>query len=294
MSAPTHETQLASPGPIANVEMAAAWDGPEGEHWTEHAARYEATGEGFRRTLLNAIPAVSRQTILDIGCGTGQSTRDAARVASAGEVVGTDLSSRMLGYARRVAVEEGLTNARFEQADAQVHPFPTATFDLAISSFGSMFFADPQAAFTNIGRALRPGGRVALLAWRDLLSNEWVAAIRDALSLGRDLPLPPAGAPGPFAFSEQDHVARILDGAGFGAVTFTEVTEPIRLGDDTDDAYAFVSTFGITRGLTHDLDDEQKRQALDALRSTLAAHETPSGVLFGGSAWLIEARWGLT
>jgi SAM-dependent methyltransferase len=275
---------------IANVEMAAAWDGAEGDHWAAHADRYEATAPGYWRALLAAVPIDRDAAILDIGCGTGRSTRDLARVASSGSVVGVDLSGKMLEHARAAASAEGLSKVRFEQADAQVHPFPPGAFDLTVSAFGAMFFADPVAAFDNIGGALRPGGALALLAWRGLEHNEWVAAIREALSLGRALPTPPVGAPGPFGLADRSFTQRVLTDAGFVDVDFDEVTEAIRLGDDADDAFSFVVAFGITRGLTQDLDSARKAAALNALHATLVEHETDDGVLFGGSAWLVRAR----
>lgn len=275
---------------IANVEMAAAWDGAEGQHWAAHADRYEATAAGYWQSLLAAVPIARDATILDIGCGTGRSTRDLARIAPSGSVVGVDLSAKMLEHARAKASAQGLSNVRFEQADAQVHPFSDDTFDLAVSVFGAMFFTDPVAAFTNIARALRPRGGLALLAWKPLEQNEWVAALREALSLGRTLPTPPAGVPGPFGLADRPFTGRVLADAGFVDVTFDEVVEPIRFGDDADDAFSFVSTLGITRGLTQDLDDARKAVALDALHATLIEHETETGVLFGGSAWLVRGR----
>lgn len=275
---------------IANVEMAAAWDGPEGQHWAAHADRYEATAAGYWQSLLAAVSVDRDAAILDLGCGTGRSTRDLARIARSGRVVGVDLSATMLEHARAKANAEGLLNVRFEQADAQVHSFPDDMFDLAVSVFGAMFFADPVAAFANIARALRPGGGLALLAWQPLEHNEWVAALREALSLGRTLPRPPAGVPGPFGLADRPFTQRVLDDAGFMDVSFDEVAEPIRFGDNADEAFSFVSTLGITRGLTQDLDDVRKAAALDALHAALVEHETDDGVLFGGSAWLVRAR----
>ncbi len=275
---------------IANVEMAAAWDGPEGDHWAEHADRYEASASRYWKSLLRAVPIGRDESILDLGCGTGRSTRDMARIASAGSVLGIDLSARMLERARAAASAEGLVNVRFEQGDAQVHPFPDAAFDLAISAFGAMFFADPVAAFANIARSLRLRGHLALLAWRELHLNEWLAAIRDALSVGRALPTPSVGAPGPFGLADRKQTERILSDAGFFDVGFDEVDEPIHFGGDADDAFSFVSTFGITRGLTQDLDETSRAAALDALHTTLVEHESDDGVLFRGSAWLITAR----
>ena len=274
---------------IANVEMAAAWDGDEGERWAAWAERYEATGTRFWEALRRRVPVGAGDTILDVGCGTGHSSRDLARSAPSGSVLGVDLSSQMLDRARSAAAAEGVPNVRFEQADAQVHPFPPAAHDLVVSSFGAMFFADPVAAFANIRGALRPGGRLAVVAWREVADNEWLVAIRDALAAGRTLPMPPAGVPGPFGLADCAHTERVLAAAGFDDVGLERVDEPVRFGTDADDAYSFVSTLGMTRGLTHDLDDAGRAAALEALHASLRAHETSDGVLFGASAWLVRA-----
>lgn len=274
---------------MANVEMAKAWDGEEGERWTEHAERYDRASHRHWRRFLDAGFVSAHDRVLDIGCGTGKSTRDAARLASAGTALGVDLSARMLDRARQRSAADGLANASFLQADAQVHAFDADSFDLAISNFGGMFFEDPVAAYANIGRAVRPGGRLVLLAWRELARNEWLTALRGALAAGRTLPEPPPGAPGPFGLADGDQVRTILGEAGFGGVDLTEIDEPIEFGDDAEDAFGFVRTFGIVHGLTHDLDDAAVAGVLDELRTVLTAHDTGAGVLFGSSAWLITA-----
>ena len=108
--------------------------------------------------------------MLDIGCGTGQTTRDAARAASAGSALGVDLSSRMLDYARRRAAEEGVTNVTFAQADAQIHPFEPGAYDVAISRTAAMFFGDHVAAFTQHRPGPAPG---------------WTPRARDLAAAGR-------------------------------------------------------------------------------------------------------------
>lgn len=275
---------------IANIEMAQAWDGEEGDQWTEHADRFEATGVHIWERFLKEVPIAASDRVLDIGCGTGESTRDAARLATQGFVLGVDLSSKMLGFARDRCRAEGLTNVEFEQADAQVHPFSAGSFDVAISSFGTMFFNDPVAAFANIGRAVKPDGRLAMLTWQALEKNEWLTAIRGALAVGRDLPAPPSGAPGPFGLADPDHIRGVLAAAGFESVELQGVEEPVPIGRDADDAWTFLSIMGIVKGLTESLDDEKRAQALENLRQTVNAHETPDGVLFAAAAWLITAQ----
>jgi SAM-dependent methyltransferase len=159
---------------MPNENMTAAWDGDEGAHWAANADRYDETVRAHHARLLEVAAIGAGEAVLDIGCGTGRTTRDAARAAGSGRTLGVDLSGPMLEVARDRAVSEGLTNVEFLQADAQVHRFEPGTFDVVISRFGVMFFDDPEAAFANIGRALRPGGRLAFVAWQGLERSEWI------------------------------------------------------------------------------------------------------------------------
>ena len=180
---------------IANVEMAAAWDGDEGDDWAQDWQRYDRAVAVYQRALLERASIARDADVLDVGCGNGETTRAAARAAADGSALGVDLSSRMLERARELAAAEGLTNATFEQADAQVHDFGPRRFDVVVSRFGTLFFADRQAAFTNIAASMRNSGRLAMVAWQDVEHNEWIKAVRGALAVGRALPSPPLGGP---------------------------------------------------------------------------------------------------
>ncbi len=275
---------------VVNTDQEAAWDGHEGDVWTEEADRYDRASWRHLDRFFDAGVVQPGDAVVDVGCGTGGPTRTAARRSGTGTVLGLDLSTRMLELARERSADEGLTNVAFERGDAQVFPFPPAQFDLAMSSFGAMFFNDPVAAFTNIGGAVRPGGRLALLAWRSLPENEWLMALREALAMGRDLPFPPPEAPTPFSLAEPDRVRSLLGAAGYEAVELTAVDEPVELGTDASDAMVFASTMGIVEGLTNDLDEGQTSAAMADVADLMAAHETADGVLFGSAAWLVTAR----
>ena len=274
---------------VVNTEQAAAWDGHEGDQWTKHADRYNRSGQRHLARFLAAGVVGASDDVLDIGCGTGRPTRDAARIAASGSALGVDLSAQMLQLARERSAAEGLTNVTFVRGDAQVHPFDADAFDVAISSFGAMFFGDPVAAFTNIGRALRPKGRLALLAWRDLPSNEWLVELRAAVALGRDLPVPPPHVPSPFSLAEPDRVTALLGDAGYDNVAFTPIDEPMDMGDDVDDAFAFVETMGFVEGMTDGLDDAQRAEAMGNIRAMLERYVTSDGVLMPSAAWIITA-----
>jgi SAM-dependent methyltransferase len=271
-----------------NSEQLRAWNGDEGEYWAAHADRFDRAVAPYHERLMSTAAISPGERVLDIGCGTGQTTRDAARAAGpGGAALGVDLSSQMLDVARARAVDEGVGNATFEQVDAQVHPFDPASFDLAISRTGAMFFGDPVAAFTNIRRSLRSGGRMVMIAWQSPAENEWIREIAGALAVGRPLPTPPPDAPGPFSLSDPARVRALLGAAGFVDVDLTGVSAPEWFGADAGDAHAFV--LGLMDWMLRDLDDTARTQAADALRSTMDAHAGPGGVVFGSAAWVITA-----
>jgi SAM-dependent methyltransferase len=274
---------------IVNTEQAQSWDGDEGDHWTDHEDGYNAAPARHYRRLLAAARIASGDRVLDVGCGCGESTRDAARAAASGRALGVDLSARMIERARERARAEGLTNVAFEQSDAQVQQFEPGSFDVTISRFGCMFFADPVAAFENIARAVRPGGRLAMLSWQVLENNRWLLNLRAALAIGRTLPGETPGAVGPFGLAEPDAVKRILESAGWKEIRLEEVREPMYFGPNGATAFEMMRGTGLCRGLSQGLDDRQKAQALAALRDTLQAHETAEGVLMDSAAWLITA-----
>jgi ubiquinone/menaquinone biosynthesis C-methylase UbiE len=152
---------------------------------------YDAELRRYHPHLRAAAGVRSADRVLDIGCGTGRTTREAARAAAGGSALGIDISAARLARARRLARADGLRNISFVQADAQAHRFRPGRFDLAISRFGTMFFADPVAAFTNIGHALRPGARLVQLVWQPRGHQEW-DAITDEIFAG-ERPAPGSG-----------------------------------------------------------------------------------------------------
>lgn len=270
-----------------NTEQLRAWDGDEGAYWAAHADRFDRSAIPYHRRLLAAAAIGNGDRVLDIGCGTGQSTLLAARAATKVSALGVDLSSHMLAHARRRAADEGIDNVSFEQADAQIHPFESAAFDVAISNTGATFFGDLVAGLTNIGRALRSGGRLALLTWQRLPNNEWVREFTGALAAGRDIPAPPPDAPSPFALSDPDRVRTILTSAGFTDIELEGTNEGMWFGIKPGDAYQFV--LGLLGWMLEGLDDDGRARALDALRSLMATHETPDGVIFDSAVWVVRA-----
>ncbi|MEU6036297.1 methyltransferase domain-containing protein [Actinomadura sp. NPDC047616] len=275
---------------IVNSHQAEAWNGYEGEHWAAHRDRYDAVNSGFNDALLDAAAIGERDRVLDVGCGNGQVTRLAARRARLGQVTGVDLSGPMLRTARLAALDEQVGNVTFERGDAQVHPFPDGAFDVAISRFGVMFFADPVAAFANIRRALRPGGRVAFLCMQPVRGSglgELFAALAEHVPQLR-----PAGAAdtGPTSLADPERVRAVLgDGAGFRDVTCAHVEAVQVWGRDAADAARFLGGWGPVRHHLGGVDEATAARALEALEIAMRRFEEPDAVRLPATAWLVTA-----
>jgi ubiquinone/menaquinone biosynthesis C-methylase UbiE len=249
---------------------------------------YDAELRAHHEHLRAAYGISPGDEVLDIGCGTGLTVREAARAAAPGRVVGIDVSERMLKRARQVTAAERLDNIRYELGDAQAHRFDPAGFDVAISRFGTMFFSDPGAAFANIASALRPEARLVLLVWQRFEHNEWARAIDAALG---DAAQPPPRGADAFSLGDAEATARILESAGFEGMRFEDVHEPVLYGDDLEAALAFVRGFQSTSAALASLSKGEASRTVERLREMLAAHYIEErGVVLDSRSWLITAK----
>ncbi|QNE21481.1 methyltransferase domain-containing protein [Kribbella qitaiheensis] len=255
----------------------------------EHESRpfdYDAELRRYHQRLQAAAAVGPDDHVLDIGCGTGLTTREAASAAVRGSAVGVDISAERLATARRLSKLDGLRNIHFEQADAQTHPFQADLFSVAVGRFGTMFFSDPQTAFTNIARALRPGARFVQLVWQDSKHQDWYAVFRQTLATGRTLP----GRGGAFSLADPATAEHLLTTAGFTNIQITDTREPVYWGPTPEAALAAAHSLGMTQDLLADLTPPQRDEALQHLHASVAAHHTPDGVWFNSRAWLITAH----
>ncbi|GAA3968534.1 class I SAM-dependent methyltransferase [Actinomadura viridis] len=270
---------------IVNEHQAEAWNGYEGRHWADNHARYDAVNGGFNDFLLEAAGIGAGDRVLDVGCGNGQLTRLAARRAR--EAVGVDLSEPMLARAREQAGLEGVANVTFERGDAQVHPFRDGEFDVMLSRFGIMFFADPVAAFGNIGRALGPGGRLAFVCMTALEGTD-LGTVFGAMREHLPTPTGQDGS-GPTSFSDPARIEEVLGAAGFRGVGCERVEADQLWGRDLADAAAFLGAWGPVKYHLGLVGPEAAARAREALTESLARFERPGGVRLRGTAWLVTA-----
>jgi len=264
---------------IVNTAQSEAWNGYEGQHWAANSDRYDAVNSGFNHHLLDKVRDGDR--VLDIGCGNGQLTRLAAGRAE--HALGVDLSAPMLATARERAA--GVPNVRFERGDVQVHPFRDGSFDLAMSRFAVMFFADPVAAFTNVRRALAPGGRLAFLCMTALADTD-LGAVFGSMDLPR-----PTGedGTGPTSLADPDRTGAMLGRAGFTGVECARVEADQHWGRDVADATRFIGDWGPVRYHLGLAGQEAAAKARQALAGALGEFATPDGVLLRGTALLVTA-----
>jgi SAM-dependent methyltransferase len=274
---------------VTNQEQARYWNGGEATHWLVHEERYERMLAPFTGHLLTAAAIGRAGWVVDIGCGTGSTTRAAGRIAIEGEALGVGLSAAMLRQAARRAQVEGLANVRFEHGDAQVNRFIAGAGDVALSRFGVMFFADPTAAFASIARGLRPGGRLVLVCWQNLADNEWIVVPGAAAP---HVALPPPGdpaAPGPFSLGDRDRIATVLRAAALGEAAIEPIAEPLWMGPDVVGTVAFLKSTGIWNSLLRDAGPPAAARAGEAVQAALGPYLTPDGLLLGSRAWLVTA-----
>lgn len=270
--------------------MADYWNGRPAEVWVTEAERFDTMLAPFGRRLLAAAALEPGERVLDVGCGTGAVSLEAARtVGPGGRVTGVDLSAPMLGLARRRSEEQGI-DVDFVRCDAQTASFDQP-FDVVVSRMGVMFFDDPGVAFANLAHAVRPGGRLCFVCWQEMFANEWIAVPAMAMVAHVGIPqLPAPGAPGPFALADAQRTTDLLESAGWSEVTVEGHKDEMRMGRDPDDVIAFMLSDEMGRRLVEGKDPEAVQAGTEAALEALRPFDTPTGVVLEGASWLVTAR----
>jgi ubiquinone/menaquinone biosynthesis C-methylase UbiE len=191
------------------------WDLAAGDYeplWQAPLAEAQAA-------LLEMAAPAAGERVLDVACGTGLVSFAAARAAGPrGQLVGIDLSERMVEAAEQRARDGKLSNCGFSRMDAESLAFPDASFDLVLCGLGLMYMPDPKQALREMRRVLRPGGRVSLAVWGDRSQCGWSALfpIVDAEVASEVCPLF-------FSLGQQDSLARLCAEVKFEAVRYRRI-----------------------------------------------------------------------
>lgn len=235
------------------------------------------------------------ERVLDAGAGFGDTAcMLAERVGSTGKVVAMDCCDAFLDDGRKEAAGKGLRNVDFVVGDVERYAF-NGDFDLVFSRFGTMFFSNPVAAMKNMRRALKPGGRMIHIVWRERADNPWLNAAKDVVL--QHLPQPGDDArtcgPGPFSMADQGLVTAQMKAAGFEDICFERVDANVRMGDSVDDSIGFQMALGPAGEVVREAGElaQQHEAAIRAdLTELLRPHVTEDGVWMASSSWVISAR----
>ncbi len=274
-----------------NAEQAEDWNGASGREFIEQRERHERMLGRLTARLLAAARIQEGENVLDVGCGCGNTTILAARATRSGHALGADFSRIQVAEARRLAAAAGVANASFEVADVQVHRFGAGVFDVVLSSFGVMFFDDPAAAFANLRKALRRGGRLAFVCWRTRAENPiFTTGFAGAAAMAGLCQLP--GPSAAFSLADTGRTNAILSGAGFGGIEFAKADEPMLIGRDVDDVLEYERASPTAGEILTGLSPAQAAELTRQVRDSYLAYASPDGVAMPAAAWLVTAQAG--
>lgn len=266
-----------------------------GQAWAKLQDRTDAMLDGLGRAALAALPLAPGASVLDVGCGCGQTLLELAEVVGAsGRVVGVDISPPMLARARELTA--GRPEVTVVLADAQAHAFPPGSFDAIYSRFGVMFFQDARAAFANLRAALRPGGRLAFVCWQPVERNPWAGVpLAAVMRLRPGAPLPELlhpDLPGPFYLGDPARIRAILADAGFSAIDVAPWQGRIHFGGAMNQAEAldYARQIGPAARAIADAPEAERPALEEALAAALAPFVGERGVWSDGAAWIVTAR----
>ncbi|HEY1355005.1 MAG TPA: class I SAM-dependent methyltransferase [Solirubrobacterales bacterium] len=280
----------------SNTEAAEAWSGSLFESFVRFRDLATQGLGAHGDAAMSAHPPGEGNTVIDLGCGFGDTTqRLAGLIGPGGSALGVDVSEPFIEAARRDAEEAGVDNVRFEVADVQVAEFGE-TFDYAFSRMGIMFFANPVQALRNVRTRLTPGGRLCAVVWRRKLDNEWVRRAEEVVEKYLDHPEEtnePTCGPGPFSMAGADTVSDQLKFAGFEEISLQRCDLPLKIGNDLDHAVEFNMALGPAAEILRqweDRIDEIRPKIAAELREALVEFDGPDGVIAPASTWIIGAR----
>jgi SAM-dependent methyltransferase len=268
------------------------WNSAGGEKWIAAQEQTDAMLAPVSRELLAHARVEPGMAVIDLGCGCGATTLELVRAASpGGRILAVDVSEPMLARARaRLAA---YAQVDLVCADAAVYPF-TLFADLVLSRFGVMFFGDPTAAFANIRRALKPGGRLVFACWRKLDENPWMQVPLQA-AYGAGIPhmsRPGPEDPGPFSFADPERVTRILTGAGFNPPRFApaDISLDIAAGRGLAAAVQQSITIGATSRALRDQPEALRLAAIRAIETALKPYAKGPAVELSAAIWIVESE----
>lgn len=271
-----------------NRDMSAYWD-RTGRVWVEQQELLDRLFAPIAEAVVDRADLRNGEHVLDVGCGAGATTFAAAwRVGPSGRAVGVDISAPLVELARRRAGEAGLEGVTFQLADAQTEAFPPG-FDALVSRFGVMFFPDPVAAFVNLRRALKPGGRLAFACWRGPEDNPISEVpLRAAAPFLTELPAFERNAPGRFGFADPHRVRGVLAESGWRDVAIEALDDPTPVS--ADELLTMSVRVGPLNPILGALDEAAREPIRAAVARALEPYIENGVARMNSACWLVSAK----
>ena len=265
------------------------WSAARGEKWRRQLSGMEAMLMPVDEPLLRALELEAPSRIADVGCGGGGTALEILRRAPAGSVVhGFDVSPSLVDLARR-RPQPPERAVVFEVADMATAT-TDAPYDRLVSRFGTMFFDDPPAAFSNLARWLVPGGRFAFAVWGPLSDNPWMSSVREVVARVIELPRPSLRAPGPFRYAASDDLLALLDQAGLTGLDVQDWRGALPIGGGlppVDAARFALSSFASFGELLAEAGDEAVEEARRSLTTAFADPQREGVVRLGARVHIV-------
>lgn len=261
--------------------------------WEERADALDDRGRGLAERLLTAAGVGPGMRVLELACGPGGVGLEAARrVGPAGRVVLSDLSPEMTAVAARRAGAAGLAHVDARPLDLQRIDEPDGAYDAVVCREGLMFAADPPGALGEMGRVLRPDGRLAVSVWGPADRNPWLAIVFGAFARVTGGVVPPPGVPGPFSLGDPGRLRSAAAAAGLADVTVEEVPVPLRVPSAGAWWDQVTVLAGPLAGRLAALPDTVRRAVREAAVTEVRTRAEPAGdgLVVPGVALLLAAR----
>jgi SAM-dependent methyltransferase len=233
--------------------------------------------EPATEVMLDMAGVTTGVRVLDLACGAGSQTLHAARrVDELGHVVASDIAETMLQHVQENARAAGLGNVTTLAGAAEDLEVDSESFDAVICRLGLMLFAAPALALAAVRRALRPGGKVAVVVFTTPAANRFMAQpMRILLRHAGKTPAP--GQPGIFALGMPGVLDLLLAESGFAGIEQRTVAVPLRLPSAAQALAMMQAAFGAYRAVVSDSPESVRVAAWTEVAEALRTFETPTG-----------------
>ena len=274
---------------MTNQKQKEFWSGQGGKNWVQKKETLDNMLNPFGNAALQNLNLSNKSNVIDIGCGSGETTFQIAEsISTEGTVTGIDISEPLLEHANTI---NSHTNVKFINADVQSNTLEPNTYSHAFSRFGVMFFDNSVTAFKNIHQSLKANGTLSFVCWQLPQKNLWQTLVMMEIKKIIDFPTPNPKDPGPFAFGDLDHVNNILLDAGFKDIAIDPFEKDVVIFNNytADEAVSEMMTLNPALQFLKDHPKDKQNNIKTAVVSKFNEYKDGTGFKFPSAAWLASA-----